>query len=130
MSRPKIPRFVKPGEVITARMWNDLVALVKRCDLSVGPGSGLAMLQTPEGTALRLANPNAASGFLCIANGNIPARSGSTGGVGSVYSVTTTPTYTSGSLTGATFATDSTAYDVINPSSNNMTDSHGIDSGQ
>ena len=70
------------------------------------------------------------SGFLCIANGNIPARSGSTAGVGSVYSVTTTPTYSGGSLTAASLSTDSTAYDVINASSNNMTDSHGIDSGQ
>ena len=70
------------------------------------------------------------NGFPCVANGNIPARSGSTFGVGSVKSITTTATYTTGALTGATGATDSTAYDVINVSSNTMTSGNGIDSGQ
>ena len=68
-------------------------------------------------------------GFLAVANGNIPKRSGSAAGVGSVFSVTSTPTYSGGSLTSVSLSTDSTAYDVVNGSSTAMTSGNGIDSG-
>ncbi len=70
------------------------------------------------------------AGFLAIANGDIPARSGSTLGVGSVFSVSVAPTYTTGTLTAAAASTDTDTFEVVNPSSSTMTSTNGIDSGQ
>lgn len=72
---------------------------------------------------------SAGFGFLAIANGDIAARSGSTLGVGSVYSVSVAPTYTSGTLTAAAASTDATTYEVVNASSTTMTSTNGIDDG-
>ena len=125
--RATIPKKAKPGDVLTARMWNDLIDLITRCDLNAGQGSGIELLETTSGKIIKAKDrPNR---YLAIANGNIPARSGSAAGIGSVTLVFATPTYTSGALTAVSLETSSINFDVYNSSSNTMTSGNGIDSG-
>ena len=68
-------------------------------------------------------------GWPAVANGNIAARSGSTLGVGSVYSVSVAVTFSGSDLSTATASTDSASYKVVYLSSKTMTSGNGIDSG-
>lgn len=110
---------VKPGDTISAGAWNELIDYINRSGLIVNQGSGLVAQETPDGTVLSLARGG--QRFLCVANGNITARSGTTPGTGSVFLVT---------LSGTTLATTTVSYAVYNPSSSTMSSTHGIDSGQ
>jgi hypothetical protein len=77
--------------------------------------------------------PPGGNGFtgLAVANGSIPARSGSAAGIGSVYTVSGAPAYdSSNNLTGVTLSTGSVGISVYNPSSTTMSSGNGIDSGQ
>jgi hypothetical protein len=67
---------------------------------------------------------------LAVANGNIPARSGTAAGVGSVFIVTQQCTFSGGAMTGCTLATSSVAIPVYNPWSGTQTSGNGVDSGQ
>lgn len=127
-SAPKLPKKVKPGDPITAQQWNELIDLILRSGVRAGQGSGLHALQTPQGVALAVMDRG--NKFLCVANGDIPARTSGDAGVGSVYLVSVEATYdSSGNLTAATLATWGDAIDVYNPSSMTMTSGNGIDDG-
>ncbi len=86
------------------------------------------LMSSDSAPVFRMATGSGA-GFLAVANGDIPARSGSTLGVGSVFSVSVDPTYSGDTLTDAAASTDATDYDVVNASSTTMTSGHGIDDG-
>lgn len=117
--RAKSLRKVKPGDPITAAMWNELIDALNQADINVGQSRGLEIQQGPQGTALRVSDRQ--DEFLCVADGNISARSGSTPGTGNVKLVT---------LDGTTLATSNVSYPVYNPSATTMSSGHGIDSGQ
>lgn len=126
--RPKTPEKWKKGDPITAQRLNEMLGLILRLDISVPMGNPLRLQQSSTGTILSV--DMTGYGFLAIANGAISPRSGTACGVGSVFKVLTTPTFTSGHLTGVTLSTSTIALDVYNPSSTTMSSTHGIDSGQ
>lgn len=126
--RSKTPARWKKGEPITASRLNEMLDMISRLDPTVSFGSPLKMQQSSTGTVLSL--DMTGFGFLGVANGNIPARSGTAAGVGQVFLVSTTPTYTAGALTSLALATETISIEVYNPSSTTMTSTNGIDSGQ
>src|SRR5271166_5662129 len=129
MATPRqFPRRIKPGDPLSAQWGNDLIDWIKRSQINLGTGSGLELIETPLGTALKATGQS--SRFLAVANGAIPARGGAAAGIGSVYLVMVDSTFTSGVLTAVHLTTDTVAYDVYNPSSNTMTSGNGVDSGQ
>src|SRR5208282_492303 len=66
-------------------------------------------------------------GFLAVANGAIPAASSSTdAGIGQVYMVTTTATFTSGLLSSLDMSDGSQTIYVYNPSQTKMGSGNGI----
>ena len=68
-------------------------------------------------------------GYLAVANSNIPARSGSAAGVGSVKIVQVQATFSGGAMTACTLTTSTIVLPVYYASSNTMTSGNGIDSG-
>jgi len=48
--RDDLSLFVRPGEKLTASLWNDLVALVRSC--RVWPGNGTRIRRTPDGSTI------------------------------------------------------------------------------
>ena len=126
--RPKTPKRWKKGDPITAQRLNEMLDLIMRLDITVPNGNFFQLQQSATGTVLSADLTGYA--FLAIANGSIPARSGTACGVGSVYKVLLTPSFTSGNLTGVTLTTSSIAIDVVNPSATTMSSTNGIDSGQ
>jgi hypothetical protein len=126
--RPKTPKKWKPGDTITAERLNEMLDLIIRQDLSVSEQSHLSLQQSATGTLLDIQIP--AKGMLAIANGAIPARSGSAAGIGSVYLVHVVPTYSGDALSSVALTTGNIAYYGYNPSSTTMTSTSGIDSGQ
>lgn len=126
--RPKTPARWAKGETITAARLNEMLDLTMRGDLTTSQGSPLILQQDSRGTLIDL--DMTAFGFLAVANGNIPARSGSAAGVGSVFQVFTTPSFTSGQISSMALSTGTIPIKVYNPSSTTMTSTNGIDSGQ
>lgn len=127
--RPKYIRREKKGELLTRKKWNDVVDAVNRAQINLGQSTGLEGQVTPFGTILRVPTAGVVA-YLAIANGNIPARSGSAAGIGTVHIVSTSPTYSGGALTAVALSTSSIDYKVYNPSSTTMASGNGIDSGQ
>src|SRR5208337_5655180 len=75
--------------------------------------------------------PDLQDGFLAVAQGAIPAQSGTTAGVGTVYAVSWTATYDgTGAFTSVMLTTGTIPVSVYNPSSTTMSSGNGIDSGQ
>lgn len=68
--------------------------------------------------------------YLAVANGNIPARSGTSAGVGSVYLVTAQCSFSAGVMTACVLTTSTIVVPVYNPSASTMTSGYGIDAGQ
>jgi len=71
--------------------------------------------------------------FLGVANGAIPAASGTAAGVGQVWAVITQATWGGGppaTMTAMAMTTTSQSYWVYNPSTTTMSSGNGIDSGQ
>jgi hypothetical protein len=131
--RPKTLKRWKKGDPITAQRLNEMLDSILRLDVSVPQGSPLRIQQSSTGTVLGI--DLTGFGFLAVANGAIPAGSGITGGtgtagVGSVYQIITTPSYTSGQLSGVSFTTGTIPITVYNPSSTKMGTGDGIKTSQ
>jgi hypothetical protein len=80
------PRPLRPGSELTTGWLNWLLACVKRNSINVGVNSGLAMVQTENGTILRVAKDSGGQ-QLAITDGTITARVGTTPGTGNVFTV-------------------------------------------
>lgn len=126
--RQRTPKKWKSGDPITADRLNEMLDLIVRQDLNVADQSTVSLQQSAIGTLLDVDIPS--QGMLAIANGNIPAQSGSAAGVGSVYLVTAVGTYTVDTLNSVALTTGNIAYYGYNPSSTTMSSGNGIDSGQ
>jgi hypothetical protein len=85
--RGPFPKLLKPPVELTTKWLNQLRAIVLRNQIELGPNSGLAMLQTPTATVLRLAN-SVSFGQLVVTDGTITARVGTTAGTGTVFATT------------------------------------------
>ena len=91
---------------------------------------GTAPIQIKSGPGGPLIGITNYKSFLAVANGNIPKRSGTAAGVGSVYIVQIQATFSAGGvMASCTLTTSSIALAVLNPSSTAMTSGNGIDSG-
>ena len=99
--RPKNPLRWKAGDTITASRLNEMLDLIIRSDVTTAQGSPLNVSYDTSGMLFDI--DMTAFGFLAVANGNIPARSGTAAGIGSVFQVYTTPSYTSGAITSIAF---------------------------
>lgn len=53
--RPRTLRFVRAGDTLTVKRWNELIDAVNRSGLSLGEDSGLDAQFTPQGITLRKA---------------------------------------------------------------------------
>lgn len=126
--RPRTPKRWKKGDPITASRLNEMLDLIMRSDISVPTGGALRAQHSATGTLLSL--DFTGYGFLAIAHGDIPARSGTACGVGSVYKVLTTPSFTSSHLSGVTLSTGTVELKVYNPSLTTQSSGQGVDSGQ
>ena len=109
----------KAGDPLSHETMNAIVRALKPPDVRVGPGLSVrrgarGQVQLTTGRPMQ---------FVGSANGNITARSGSAWGTGSVSIVDFDPIAGTENVT-------SVSYDVVNPSSNTMSDGYGIDSGQ
>jgi hypothetical protein len=125
---PKVLKKVKPGEPITAAAWNELVDLIQRAQIILGPDSGLDGMPGPRGFAIKARKDNN-GGFLAVADGNITARSGTTLGKGKAKLVAVNVTISGSVITAYTASVTSFSYSVYYGSSHTMTSGNGIDSG-
>lgn len=111
-----IPKRVRPGDELTAVMWNQLIDYLEQSQLSIAQNGGLALQSGPKGRILSI--PFQSWWFLAVANGNISARSGTTLGTGSVFLV---------SVNNGVASVSTVSYPVLYASSKTMTSGHGID---
>ena len=126
--RPKTPKKWKAGDPITAQRLNEMLDLIMRQDLTPTDGGPVSVQQSTTGSLIDVDIPP--QGMLAIANGTIPARSGSAAGVGSVYLVTAVGTYSGDTLNSVALTAGTLAYYGYNPSSTTMSSTNGINSGQ
>ena len=80
------PPKLRPGDELTTKWLNWILAWVKRNTIELGVDSGLAMAQTENATILRLASRQSGQ-QLAITDGTITARTGTTPGTGTVFLV-------------------------------------------
>ena len=120
-------RRQQPYQPITASIINQGVDAAEWAT-RIRVTSPLQMKSGPGGPLIAMAPVS--KGYLCVANGAIPARSGSAYGVGSVKIVQVQATFSAGNMTACAGTTSSVVVQVYNPSSNTMTSGNGIDSGQ
>ncbi len=117
----KTLRRQQAGQPIIARTINaiaDTAEWASRLRVS----APLNMKHSPAGPLIGI---TPYKGLLAVANGNIPPRSGSAAGVGSVFIVTQECTFSAGAMTGCTLTTSTISLQVYNPSSTTMTSGHG-----
>ncbi len=101
------PTKLKPGDELTSGWLNWLLSWVTRNTIEIGVNSGLSMVQTDHGTALRTTGqPTGAQ--LAITDGDVSERSGTTPGTGTVFRV---------AYDGTVLVTDTVDLDVFNFSS-------------
>ena len=115
-----------PGQLITASAFNEIMEVAEH-STRLRVAAPLAIKYMPGGALLSV---TVQKGFLAVANGSIPARSGSSAGIGSVYAVGTTVAFSGGTMSSCTLTAGSTPYQVYNPSSTTMSSGQGINSGQ
>lgn len=73
----------KPGDPITAAMWNELVAHINRQRLLLGQGCGLAAQTLPSGTMLRVTGaPGGPDLIIAKTSAGVAARVGTAPGSG------------------------------------------------
>lgn len=119
-------RRQEPGQPISAATINRPIEAIENL-LRMRATAPATIKHTPSGP---LFSAPQAMVRLAVANGNIPARSGNSAGVGSVYVVTQQATFSGGAMTACTLTTSTQTIPVYNASSAQMTSGNGIDSGQ
>ena len=111
------PRF-KPGDVLTAKLVNDINAALRQAS-TIRVGSGLSVRRGAGGPALAVIPP-AAAVVVGTADDDIPPRSGTSCGTGSI---TIQEIDADGEIT------EGGSVDVVNPSSTEMSSGVGIAEG-
>ena len=115
---PLRPNF-KRGDPLNHETINELI---RRTEPPVVRGSGAVSVRTGHRGQVQVAVPSILR-FVGVANGDIPARSGSSWGTGTVTR------YEYDAVSGDDDSTGQD-FDVVNPSSTMMSSGNGIDDGQ
>lgn len=112
-------RNVRPGDPVTAALWNAVQDALRRLE-GIRGGPGIDVRRSKGGLQIAAVQP--ANRCLAVAIGAIPPRSGTTPGAGQVDRQWV-------ASDGVLASTGEPPLDVVNPSASTMTAGAGIDDG-